>query len=227
LHRVKPSRSKEALWIEVPERAETSGAAMDVETASGAAAMVSGPLKKEGFQWRKALSESFTFLVIEQAYVAHTDFNWVVSKNGVPFNHFWRDYKQSLSEWIHSRWNDGDPNWFGYVGHPIQGALTGFIQIQNDPQGERLEFSKTKAYWRSRFKAALWNTAYSTLWNLGPLGEVSPVPFKSETSFAEALGGGADFRLMPLLSWRICPREWQLGSSGAQATFSAQEGSDQ
>jgi hypothetical protein len=155
------------------ERAETSGAAMDVETASRAAAMVSGPLKKEGFHWRKALSESFTFLVIEQAYVVHTDFNWVVSENGVPFNHFWRDYKQSLSEWIHSGWNDGDPNWFGYVGHPIQGALTGFIQIQNDPQGEKLEFSKTKAYWWSRFKAALWNTAYSTQWNLGPLSEVT------------------------------------------------------
>jgi len=37
---------------------------------------------------------------------------------------------------VHSGWNDGDPDWFGYVGHPIQAALTGFIQIQNDRQGE-------------------------------------------------------------------------------------------
>jgi len=153
--------------------AENSGAATDVEPASRGAAMVSVPLHKEGFHWRRALSESFTFLVIEQAYVVHTDFNWVVSENGIPFNHFWRDYKQSLSEWVHSGWNDGDPNWFGYVGHPIQGALTGFIQIQNDPQGRKLEFSRTKAYWWSRFKAALWNAAYSTQWNLGPLSEVT------------------------------------------------------
>jgi len=101
-----------------------------------------------------ALTESFTFLVIEQAYVVHTDFRWVVSENGIPFNHFWRDYKQSLSEWTQSGWDDGDPNWFGYIGHPIQGALTGFIQIQNDPKSQKLEFSKTKAYWKSRLKAA-------------------------------------------------------------------------
>ena len=131
------------------------------------------PSQKQGFHWREALAESFTFLVIEQAYVVHTDFNWVVSENGVPFNHYWRDYMQSLSEWTHSGWNDGDPNWFGYVGHPIQGALTGFIQIQNDPRSEKLEFSKTKAYWWSRFKAGLWNAAYSTQWNLGPVSEVT------------------------------------------------------
>ncbi len=119
--------------------------------------------------------------MIEQAYVVHTDFNWVVSENGVPFNHFWRDYTQSLSEWTHSGWNDGDPNWFGYVGHPIQGALTGFIQIQNDPSSEKLEFSRTKAYWWSRFKAALWNAAYSTQWNLGPLSELTVEKYGTKT----------------------------------------------
>ena len=127
----------------------------------------------QGFHWGRALSESLTFLLIEQAYVVHTDFRWVVSENGIPFNHYWRDYKQSLSEWTKSGWDDGDPNWFGYVGHPIQGALTGFIQIQNDPRSAALEFSKTKAYWKSRLKAALWNAVYSTQWNLGPLSEVT------------------------------------------------------
>jgi hypothetical protein len=130
-------------------------------------------LENQGFHWRRALTESFTFLLIEQAYVIHTDFYWVVSENGVPFNHYWRDYKQSLSQWTHSGWNDGDPNWFGYVGHPIQGALTGFIQIQNDPKSEKQVFSKTKSYWKSRLKAGLWNAVYSTQWNLGPLSEVT------------------------------------------------------
>jgi hypothetical protein len=130
-------------------------------------------LQNQGFRWRRALTESLTFLLIEQAYVVHTDFYWVVSENGVPFNHYWRDYKQSLSQWTHSGWNDGDPNWFGYVGHPIQGALTGFIQIQNDPRSEKQVFSRTKSYWKSRLKAAVWNAVYSTQWNLGPLSEVT------------------------------------------------------
>ncbi|MFZ1006122.1 MAG: hypothetical protein WAN65_04765 [Candidatus Sulfotelmatobacter sp.] len=103
----------------------------------------------------------------------HTDFRWVVTENGIPFNHYWRDYKQSLSQWKYSGWDDGDPNWFGYVGHPIQGALTGFVQIQNDPKSEGLVFSRTKAYWKSRLKAALWNAVYSTQWNLGPLSEAT------------------------------------------------------
>jgi hypothetical protein len=164
------------------EAAESFGAATDALADSSSAELVTAPLKKEeGFHWRRALSESFTFLVIEQAYVVHTDFNWAVSENGVPFNHFWRDYTHSLSEWVHSGWNDGDPNWFGYVGHPIQGALTGFIQIQNDPSSEKLEFSRSKAYGWSRFKAALWNTAYSTLWNLGPLSEVTVEKYGTKT----------------------------------------------
>lgn len=134
-----------------------------------------------GFHWGRALTESLTFLLIEQAYVVHTDFRWVVSENGIPFNHYWRDYKQSLSEWTRSGWDDGDPNWYGYVGHPIQGALTGFIQIQNDPTSEKLEFSKTKAYWKSRLKAALFNAAYSTQWNLGPLSEVTVEKYGTKT----------------------------------------------
>ena len=93
--------------------------------------------------------------------------------NGVPFNHYWHDYKQSLSSWVHSGWNDGDPALYSYVGHPIQGALTSYIQIQNDPRGRDLEFSNTAEYWKSRFRATLWNVAYSTQWNIGPLSELT------------------------------------------------------
>lgn len=129
--------------------------------------------RKPGFRWKRALFESFTFLSIEQAYVVKDDFRWVVIENGVPFNHYWSDYKQSLSTWVHSGWDDGDQVLYSYVGHPIQGAMAGYIQIQNDPQGEKLEFSNTKAYWWSRFKALLWNAAYSTQWNIGPLSELT------------------------------------------------------
>ncbi len=129
--------------------------------------------EKEGFHWKRALQESFTLLAIEQAYVVRTDFRWVVSENGIPFNHYWRDYMQSLKSWKDSGWSDGDPNMFGYVGHPIQGAFTSYIWIQNDPKSERMEFSNTKAYWRSRLKATIWNAVYSTQWNLGPISEVT------------------------------------------------------
>ncbi|HUK48088.1 MAG TPA: hypothetical protein VLW06_10875 [Terriglobales bacterium] len=113
------------------------------------------------------------FLSIEQAYVVHTDYHWVTVRSGIPFNHYWSDYKHSLNTWIHSGWNDGDPLMYGYVGHPIQGALTSYIQIQNDPRGDALEFSNTKEYWHSRFRATVWNAVYSTQWNIGPLSEMT------------------------------------------------------
>ena len=136
-------------------------------------AVASTPPAKEGFHWGRALFESFTFLSIEQAYVVHEDYRWVVIENGVPFNHYWRDYKQSLSSWVHAGWNDGDPSLYSYVGHPIQGAMTEFIQIQNDPRGATLELSNSRAYWHSRFRAFLWNAVYSTQWNIGPLSELT------------------------------------------------------
>src|SRR5690242_15697412 len=43
--------------------------------------------KKQGFHWKRALFESFTFFAIEQAYVVHDDYRWVTSENGIPFNH--------------------------------------------------------------------------------------------------------------------------------------------
>src|SRR5207249_3119285 len=128
---------------------------------------------KPGFRWKRALFESFTFFSIEQAYLVQREYHWVTIENGVPFNHYWSDYKHSLSTWAHSGWDDGDPFLDNYIGHPIQGALTGYIQVQNDPLGERLEFANSKQYWRSRFKAMLWNAAYSTQWEIGPLSEMT------------------------------------------------------
>lgn len=136
-------------------------------------AIENGRVPAPHFHWKSALLESFAFLAINHAYLAHTDYRYITSDGGVPFNHFWRDYKISLSTWANSGWDDGDPFLDNYVGHPIEGALTGFIQVQNDPGGEKLEFSSSKAYWKSRFKAFLWSAAYSTQFELGPMGEMT------------------------------------------------------
>jgi hypothetical protein len=55
----------------------------------------------------------------------------------------------------------------------MEDSVAGFIQIQNDPQGHRQEFGKSKQYWKSRFKAMAWNAAYSTQFELGPISQSS------------------------------------------------------
>jgi len=55
----------------------------------------------------------------------------------------------------------------------MMGAVTGYIQIQNDPAGRQVEFGKSKAYWRSRGWALAAAAIYSTQFELGPLSEAS------------------------------------------------------
>ena len=160
------------LSFSTPQEAPETGITL-LSVQSSPTLLATSPVKKPQFQFKRALFESMTFLAIEQAFVVHDDYAWVISENGIPFNHYWRDYKHSLSTWIHSGWDDGDSFITNYIGHPIQGALTAYIQVQNDPQGERLEFAMSKEYWWSRFKAMMWSAAYSTQWKIGPLSEMT------------------------------------------------------
>jgi hypothetical protein len=117
------------------------------------------------FNWKGALTQSGLLLATQRSL------RMVQRKTrahlGGPF---WRDYVTSVSGL--SGWNDGNPVITNYVGHPTRGAVTGFVQIQNDPHGVALEWDpRNPAYWKSRFKALGWATAYSTSYELAPWGE--------------------------------------------------------
>jgi len=83
---------------------------------------------------------------------------------------FWSDYVYS-AEGL-SGWDDGNQLMTNYGGHPMMGAITGFVQIQNDRRGILLEWAPDDpAYWKSRFKALGWSAVYSTSFELAPWGE--------------------------------------------------------
>src|SRR5580704_16116219 len=119
------------------------------------------------FGWKSALLQSLEFLVIEHGMriAAEPDTR---SNLGGPF---WRDYARSIGGT--SGWGDRDPWAVNYVGHPFQGAVSGFIQIQNDPEYKASEFGASSRYWRSRVRSLAWSAAYSTQFELGPLSEAS------------------------------------------------------
>ena len=120
-----------------------------------------------GFEWRPALLQSGVFLGIQHA-------GRMLQKKtrrelGGPF---WSDYFESASS-IRT-WSDQDGIPTNYLGHPMMGAIAGYIQVFNDPQGRRLQFDpKSQQYWKSRFKAMAWSAAYSTQYEIGPLSEAS------------------------------------------------------
>lgn len=85
---------------------------------------------------------------------------------------FFTDWGRSVGN-MHG-WSDGDPFLVNYIGHPLQGAVTNFVWIQNDVARYRYaEFGRSRDYWKSRLRATAWSWAYSTQFEIGPLSEAS------------------------------------------------------
>jgi len=121
---------------------------------------------EQGFQWKSAIRQSLLFLGIQHGY-AMTQPKTRRALRGP----FFRDYFRSVKS-LHG-WGDGGRFFTNYVAHPMQGSFVGFIQIQNDPEGKTLHVANTKAYWKSRLKATAWSAAWSTQFEIGPIGQAS------------------------------------------------------
>lgn len=125
---------------------------------------------QDHYHWKALWWQSLGFIGVENVYRLSSDhFMRHLIANGP----YWTDYVDSLQHWDMTRWSDGDDFLVDDIGHPMQGAVSAFIEIQNSPTARALQFSNTKAYWKSRFIALLWATAYSTQQKVGPLGEAA------------------------------------------------------
>jgi hypothetical protein len=132
------------------------------------AAPVPAPVPDEpkGFDWGGATKQSLLFLGIQHGY-RMTEEKTTRELRGP----FFRDYFQSVGGL--GGWEDGGRFFTNYVAHPMQGAITGFIQIQNDPKGIGQEFRFAKPYWTSRLKAMGWAAVCSTQFEIGPVSQAS------------------------------------------------------
>ncbi len=121
---------------------------------------------KQRFQWGPALFQSFEFLVLEHTFRFATDPGLQYDLYHKPF---WYDYSASADHFYMNRWGDGDSFLVNYIGHPIQGAVTGNIFRQNDPQGRSARFGRSRAYWDTILKATAWSAVYSAYFEIGPI----------------------------------------------------------
>ncbi len=143
---------------------------------------------KEHFHWGPALWQSLEFLVMEHTFRLATD---PYARHLLFHRPLWHDYRASLNDFHMNRWGDGDSFIINYIGHPMQGAVSGDIFLQNDPQGRSATFGKSSAYWHSRLKAWVWAAAYSTYFEIGPV--------LSET----ALGNEGGYTYVPGCGWYL------------------------
>ncbi|HBY63576.1 MAG TPA: hypothetical protein DEH78_27440 [Solibacterales bacterium] len=131
---------------------------------SSAAAIAPRPAP-DGFQWKSALAQSGLFLGIQHAY-RFSDQPYTREAMRGPFL---KDYWRSITGL--RGWDDGDSVLANYVGHPMEGAVAGYIYVHNSPRSLRQEFGMNSAYWSSRLRAMGFAALYSTQYELGPLGE--------------------------------------------------------
>ncbi len=120
----------------------------------------------EKFHWKPALIQSFYLLSIQHG-VRLFQKKTIREFEGK----FFPDWGNSVKNL--GGWRDGDSFSTNYIAHPAQGAITGRIFINNSDKSKKLEFSNTKEYWESRFKAMAWSVAWSTQFELGPYSEAT------------------------------------------------------
>lgn len=122
----------------------------------------------DNFQWKPAFAEYSFEIAIQHAWrFVHEPGTRDATGNGP-----W------LKDWIDSigetrGWDDGDGWHAGYVGHPLNGAIYGFIEQQNDPKYRQVEWGDGHIYWMSRLRATAFAAVGSTQWTLGPVSEAS------------------------------------------------------
>lgn len=120
-----------------------------------------------GYHWRGLIWQSAEFDIEEIGFRVTSD---STIRDLLVHKPYWHDWLASMQQWNMRRWSDGDDFLVDDVGHPMQGAVSAFIEIQNSPTDSRLEWGQP-GYRRSRFLGFLWATAFSTQQKISPVGE--------------------------------------------------------
>lgn len=117
-------------------------------------------------QWKSLFSQSFRLLLVEHAFRYATE-----PGTRHPGQPFFQGYINSVGA-LHG-WSDGDPFYVNYVGHPMQGAVSGYLWTLNDPRYRNVEFGRNSDYWKSRIRAGAFAWAYSEQMEIGPISEAT------------------------------------------------------
>ncbi|MGB7554178.1 MAG: hypothetical protein WBM04_07380 [Candidatus Korobacteraceae bacterium] len=192
---VKPSSSSPAVPVdlgETPAASVTGGlrvpsemslppvgrtsSSLDVRTDSAGTAAASGigimavspTAKREtGIDWWYLAEGSLAFLTVEHTFRYATEWG-TRDAFDTPF---WPGYLASAGN-LHG-WADGDPFLVNYVGHPMQGAVAGFIWQHSDRAYRDVVFGENRRYWKAKLRGAAFSYLYSVQFEIGLISEAS------------------------------------------------------
>jgi len=152
----------------VPETPSSADSRSSSESFRPAVIVTSeGPPSARGVDWGGLARDSFLFLAVENAFRCATEQG---TRDGLS-HPFFQGYLNSVGN-LHG-WGDGDPFYVNYVGHPMQGAVSGDIWTHNDRAYRDIEFGKNRRYWKGKLRATAYSYVYSVLFEIGPISEAS------------------------------------------------------
>jgi hypothetical protein len=117
--------------------------------------------------WGGLARDSLLFLALENAFRCATE----QGTRDAFSKPFVRGYLNSLGN-MHG-WHDGDPFYVNYLGHPMQGAISGDIWTHNDRAYRDIEFGRNRRYWKGKLRGGAYSYIYSVLFEIGPASEAS------------------------------------------------------
>ena len=143
--------------------------AVGSSTSSGAGivAVANTPKRETGIDWSHLAQGTLTFLTVQNAFRCATEQG---TRDGFSMP-FWQGYLNAVGN-LHG-WADGDPFLVNYVGHPMQGAVSGFIWQHNDRAYRDVEFGANTRYWKAKLRGAAFAYLYSVQFEIGPFSEAS------------------------------------------------------
>jgi hypothetical protein len=124
------------------------------------------PAEAAGVEWTELGISSFRFLALMHGFRLATEPGTRAGGSGLGSG-----YTGSVFN-LHG-WADGDPFYVNYVGHPIQGAVSGRLWLLHDRRYRNAEFGSSAAYWKGKLRATAFAWALSEQFEIGPLSEAS------------------------------------------------------
>lgn len=124
-------------------------------------------IRQTGVDWGHLIGSSLSFLAVSHVYRYATEATTRRSFH----QPFFPKYSAAVAN-LHG-WGDGDPFMVNYVGHPMEGAVAGFLWEQNDRAFRTIEFGRNRRYWKGRMRGMAFAYVYSVQFEIGPISEAS------------------------------------------------------
>lgn len=124
--------------------------------------------KPPGVAWGGLAKDSLTFLTVMQGFRIGTEHG---TRAAFGVNSFFKGYVHAVQN-LHG-FADGDEFYVNYVGHPMQGAVSGYIWANNDRAYKDVYFGKSHDYWKEKLRGGAFSYVYSVQFEVGPVSEAS------------------------------------------------------